>query len=99
MPAVTLLALFAGAAIVVGRARREPERQLDGTAGAAAIGAVAALAAVIAFVGLIGNIALARSGRALLERQGKAVVAEARTAHRWAPWSAQALQDLGEARS
>ena len=72
VPAVTLLALFTGAALVVAargenqvaaRPLRRPAR--------IAIGAVAAIAAVVAFVGLIGNIALARSNRALLDRQGQ----------------------------
>jgi hypothetical protein len=46
--------------------------------------------------GLIGNIALARSEQALLADKGKVVVSEAKRAHRWAPWSAQALRDLGD---
>ena len=60
------------------------------------IGAFAAVAAVVAFVGLIGNIALARSEQALQADKGKVVVSEAKRAHRWAPWSAQALRDLGD---
>jgi Flp pilus assembly protein TadD len=51
---------------------------------------------VVAFVGLIGNIALARSEQALLADKGKVVVSEAKRAHRWAPWSAQALRALGD---
>ena len=51
---------------------------------------------MVAFVGLIGNIALARSEQALLADKGKVVVSEAKRAHRWAPWSAQALRDLGD---
>jgi O-Antigen ligase len=99
MPAVTLLALFAGAALVVaargsdrtaGRRLRRPTRIV--------IGLLAALAAAVAFVGLIGNIALARSGQALLDGNARVVVAQAQKAHRWAPWSAPALRELGEGR-
>ena len=99
VPAVTLLALFAGAALVV--AARGESRTAAGPLrrpARVAIGALAALAAVVAFVGLIGNIALAHSGRALLDGNGKVVVAQAKRAHRWAPWSAQALRQLGEGR-
>lgn len=97
MPAVTLLALFAGATLIVaargeGRAAAKPlSRPVR-----ISIGAFASVAAVVAFVGLIGNIALARSGQALLDGKGKVVVSEAKRAHRWAPWSAQPLRDLGE---
>ena len=100
VPAVTLLALFTGAALVVAargenqaaaRPLRRPAR--------IAIGAVAAIAAVVAFVGLIGNIALAAQQQALLADKGKVVVSEAKTAHRWAPWSAQALRELGDGSS
>ncbi len=99
VPAVTLLALFAGAALVV--AARGKDRNAGkplGRPARIAIGSVAAVAAVAAFVGLIGNIALARGGKALLDGRGKVVVKEAQRAHRWAPWSAQALRDLGEGR-
>ncbi len=97
VPAVTLLALFAAAALVVA-ARGESQaaaRPLARTV-RIVIGALAAVAAVVAFVGLIGNIALARSEQALQADKGKVVVSEAKRAHRWAPWSAQALRDLGD---
>ncbi len=97
MPAVTLLALLAGASLVVA-ARGESQSAATPLRRSVriAIGTAAALAAVVAFVGLIGNIALARSNKALLDGKGKVVVREAKRAHRWAPWSAQALRDLGE---
>ena len=97
VPAVTLLALFAGAALVVAaRGENQAAARPLGRTVRIVIGALAALAGVVAFVGLIGNIALARSERALLDDKGKVVVSEAKRAHRWAPWSAQALRDLGD---
>ena len=99
MPAVTLLALFAGAALVVAARGREPQaagKPLGQRRRASRSARSRRVAAVVAFVGLIGNIALARSGKALLDGNGKVVVAQAKRAHRWAPWSAQALRDLGE---
>ena len=99
MPAVTLLALFTGAALVVAaRGESRTAARPLGQRARIALAALAALAAVTAFVGLIGNIALARSGKALLDGNGKVVVAQAKRAHRWAPWSAQALRQLGEGR-
>ena len=96
MPAVTLLALFAGAALVAaarsdGVTPPEPVRREVRIA----VGALAGLAALVAFVGLIGNIALAKSESAIQAYQGGTAVAQARRAHRWAPWSAEALRDLG----
>ena len=97
MPAVTLLALFAGAALVVAaRGKNRTAGKPLGSSVRIVIGSLAGVAAVVAFVGLIGNIALARSGKALINGRGKVVVTQAQRAHRWAPWSAQALRDLGE---
>jgi len=99
VPAVTLVALFAAATIVVA-ARGDDARSAQPLGGRArgAIGLLAAVAAVVAFVGLIGNLALAKAGGALLTGQKKVALAQAKKAHRWAPWSAAALRDLGEAR-
>ena len=99
VPAVTLLALLAAASIIVAaRGENQAGTRPLGRTVRIAIGALAAFAAVVAFVGLIGNIALARSEKALLNGNAKRVVTEARRAHRWAPWSAAALRDLGEGR-
>ena len=96
MPAVTLLALFAGAALVAaarsdGVTPPEPVRRSVRLA----IGALAGLAALVAFVGLIGNIALAKAQTAIQTYQPGTAVTQARRAHRWAPWSAEALRYLG----
>ena len=96
VPAVTLLALFAGAALVAAARGDAPRVVPAGVR--AAIGGVAALAAAIAFVGLVGNIAIGRAENAILNGFDRQAIADASKAHRWAPWSAQALRDLGEAR-
>jgi hypothetical protein len=98
MPAVTLLALFTGAAIVAASRRADPAPRTMRRPFRIAIGVGALIAAGLAFVGLIGNIALARSGAAALAGNGTKAVAEASVARTWAPWSAQALIDLGQGR-
>ena len=98
MPAVTLLALFAGAALVAAGRRREPEPRSMGQPVRIALGVGAIAAAVVAFGGLIGNIALSRGDDAVLHGLGRRAAAEGATAHRWAPWSVQALKDLGDGR-
>jgi len=95
MPAVTLLALFAAGAIV---AAARPEAQPLRRPARLALGAGAALVAAAAFVGLIGSIALSRAGDAVQNGEGRTAAAQAAKAHRWAPWSAQALEDLGDGR-
>jgi hypothetical protein len=95
MPAVTLLALFCGATLVAA-ARGKGSQAAFGRRSRVAIGAVATIAAAVAFVGLIGNLALAHAETGILNGYGRKAVADARRAHRWAPWSGQALRDLGE---
>ena len=73
----------------------EPGRLL-GTSVRAALGGVAAVAALVAFVGLIGNIALANAERGILNGFDRKAITSASKAHRWAPWSAEALRALGE---
>jgi hypothetical protein len=93
LPAVTLLALFAGTTLVVAaRGDREtasaPLRR--GMRVALAVAAVACGA--FAFVGLIGNLALSRAEAAVRVADGTKAAAEAKTAVRWAPWSTEALR-------
>ena len=95
MPAVTLLALFAGAAIIAAARGGEPRRAI-GTPMRATLGGVAAVAALVAFVGLIGNISLARAEDGILNGLDRQAITSASKAHRWAPWSAEALRALGE---
>jgi Flp pilus assembly protein TadD len=60
------------------------------------LGAGAGFVALAAFVGLIGNMALAEAQHGILNGSGAKAVAQAERAHRWAPWSAVALRELGE---
>jgi hypothetical protein len=98
MPAVTLLALFAGAMIVAAARRVEPAPRSMGRPGRIALGVATGAAAIVAFVALIGNLALSRANAAVLAGQGKKAASEAAKARDWAPWSTQALQDLGDGR-
>ena len=92
MPAITLTALLAGAAILVS-ARGERVLTVSPRLRGALLLAILPLAA-FALVGQIGNNALAASEDASKRRTA---IAEARTAIRWAPWSANAIEQLGEA--
>ncbi len=91
MPAVTLTALLCGVAILVA-GRRDDAGALSSRARAGILILVAALMA-FAVVGLIGNGALAASERA---EDRQTAEAEARKAMRWSPWSANAIEQLGE---
>ena len=53
--------------------------------------------AVFSMVGLVGNRALADAAREVDNGDFRAGAADARTAMRWAPWSAEAHQHLGRA--
>jgi hypothetical protein len=89
---VTLLALACGASMLVagrpGNERPAPR---------AILLAAAAIVVVAGFVGLAGNIALSRAGDAARAGNWPAAVRNARPAETFAPWSAQPLQQLGEA--
>jgi hypothetical protein len=95
MPAVTLTALFCGAALLVASrtptsSSVQPRRRLLVLACVLALG-------TFAFVGLRGNQAIADAENAA--RGGgdlAAVVADAKRASRWAPWSARPWQLRGE---
>lgn len=97
MPAVTLLALFVGAAMVAA-ARGKPIVLLGRLPYRIALVSAGAVVAAIAFVGLIGNLALARAQNAILNGYGQSAIVDATRAHRWAPWSGPALKALGESR-
>jgi O-Antigen ligase len=95
MPAVTLAALFSGAALVVA-ARPDQARVLSGRIRAALVVAVLALSA-FAFVGLMGNNAIAASEDAVDNGNWSEAAAEARKAMDWMPWSPQPWEALAEA--
>jgi tetratricopeptide (TPR) repeat protein len=94
MPAVTLVALFCGAAMLVA-ARTGRERPFGSRTRAGLLVATLALGA-FAFVGLIGNSALSSSADALAASDWSKAEAEARKAARWAPWSSDPWQLLGQ---
>jgi hypothetical protein len=96
LPAVTLAAVFTGAALLVA-GRRAPSRSIGPRGRFVVLASMLALAA-FAFVGLRGNQAIAAAEHAAHVR-GKlaAAVAEASRASRWAPWSARPWQLRGEA--
>jgi hypothetical protein len=97
MPAVALLALFTAAVLVAAARGRQPRWAVTRLP-RLILGVAAGVVVVIAFVGLIGNIALGEAQNGILNRSGQKAVVEAAKAHRWAPWSAVALRELGESR-
>ena len=94
MPAVTLLAVACGVLLVGAAGGRTWRLQTPARAGA-----VAALSVVTAFaaLGLVGNRALGRASEDVAAGRWEAGLEHARTATQWSPWSAEALQYLGNA--
>jgi tetratricopeptide (TPR) repeat protein len=96
LPALTLVALVC-AAVLLAAARREERAFEPGVwVRGAAVAATIALVAV-AFVTLTGNNAIAASDEAAEEERWADAEDEARTAKRWAPWSSEPWQRLGDA--
>ena len=96
LPAVTLAALAcAGAVLVASRSEIEPRRL--GLRLRVPLVAASLVLFSAALIGLMGNLALARAGDAIAAGDDKQGEADARAARRWAPWSAQPWQKLGEA--
>jgi Flp pilus assembly protein TadD len=96
LPAITVAALVCAAALLAA-ARRE-ERALDPPTWARGAGVAATVAIiVVAFVTLTGNSAIAASDEAGDDGRWAEAEDEARTAKRWAPWSSEPWQRLGEA--
>ena len=97
MPAVTLTALFIGAAIVVAARPGDAEpRPLSPRVRYPALAVVLALMAV-AFVGLVGNMALSESARAAQKADWPVAEEQARKAMTWARWSPEPWRRLGDA--
>jgi hypothetical protein len=96
MPALTLAALFCGAALLVCTRVGRPVTPLGTRLRVSALALTLVLAG-FAFVGLRGNRAIAASEAAASHLQWERAAAEARTARGWAPWSARPWQLLGEA--
>jgi O-antigen ligase/polysaccharide polymerase Wzy-like membrane protein len=97
MPAVTLLGLFCGTALVLAARPDEPP-VLSRRARAVPLAVTLALVAV-AFAGLIGNGALQSSARAADARRWAESDSQARKATRWLPWSSEAWRHLAIAQS
>ncbi|MGZ4392068.1 MAG: O-antigen ligase family protein, partial [Gaiellaceae bacterium] len=95
MPAVTLLGLFCGTAILL--AARSRSRPVHLPVFARGIGVAAAVAlTVFAFFGLLGNRALSAANAAADSRQPRKQESKARQAVRWAPWSSEAWRLVAE---
>jgi tetratricopeptide (TPR) repeat protein len=96
LPAVTVLALVCAAAMLVAaRPSLKPHVITPRTRVPLVAATLVLLAA--SFVGLMGSVALARAGDATAAGRFRGAEAEARRAQRWAPWSAEPWQKLGEA--
>jgi hypothetical protein len=96
VPAVTVAALFCGAALLVAARPAWPMALSRRALWRMSALALTIVLAVFAFVGLRGNQAIASSEAAALERNWAKSVADAREARRWAPWSSRPWQLLGE---
>jgi O-antigen ligase len=97
MPAVTLLGLFCGAALLL--AVRPNHRRAPSARARALALAGALMLASVAFAGLIGNGALDASANAASAGRWRQSASEARKAIRWLPWSSEAWRRLALAQS
>ena len=90
LPAITLVALLCAIALLAaGQGRSAPGPVLTGRGRAAGLAATVALA-LFSLIGLFANHALAESDRALDAGDPSGAQEAARSATRWAPWSAEA---------
>ncbi len=97
MPAVIVGALLLAAALFAAGRRRA--RVLRVGVPARLTGVLAAVAlSLFAFAGLMGNVAVADAESASAVGNWDDVAANARDARRWAPWSSQPWELLGEAK-
>ncbi|MBD0290231.1 MAG: O-antigen ligase family protein [Thermoleophilia bacterium] len=96
MPAVTVPALLCAGGLLLLSGEREQSVRVSGAFRGVLLVVVLAAAAA-AFVGLIGNAALSSAGAALAADRAGDAASDAREATRWAPWSPEPWQLLGEA--
>jgi hypothetical protein len=95
LPAVTLAGLLCGVAAL----RSSPSNTVSPGTKLRAAGVAAALGlAAFALIGLAGNRAIARAAEALRANDAPRAQAEARSARRWAPWSAEPYRIESQAR-
>ncbi len=96
LPAVTFAGLLCGAALLAA-GRGDAERTKRGPVLTGVVIAALLAAAGFSVVTLVGNRALAKSTAAVDAADWKRGRAEAHSATRWLPWSAEAWQNLGNA--
>jgi O-Antigen ligase len=96
LSAVTLVGLVCGAATLAGGHSIASARPISSRLRWGSVAAAASLA-VAAAIGLVGNSALGASNSALKSGSWVRAAADARTAHRWMPWSPQPWAALGRA--
>jgi hypothetical protein len=96
LPAVTLVALTCGAALVVSGERVRQRVAVGGWARGLAVGAAVVVAGFAGFA-LIGNLALATAQAANQSGNWDKAAVQARRAHQWMPWSPKPLLALGTA--
>lgn len=96
LPAVTLVALTCGAALVISGQRTRSRVALGPWARGVVIGTAVVVAGFAGF-GLVGNSALATAQAANGSRNWDKAAIQARRAHRWMPWSPKPLLALGTA--
>jgi O-antigen ligase len=95
VPSVTLAGLACGVALIAWARRQGAERSVSSRHRAGALAVVLPLLAFV-FVMHVGNTALLSSVEALALGDADRAAAEARRATRWAPWSYEPWQRLGE---
>jgi O-antigen ligase len=95
MTAVTLTALFCGAALLLA-ARGAEQPPLDRRARVTGV-ALACLLGLAALAGFVGNQAAASASDALDAEQLSAAAGDAKRARQWQPWSPEPWRLLGEA--
>jgi tetratricopeptide (TPR) repeat protein len=96
LPVLTVMALLCATAMLAAARREERPLRLGTWVRGGAVAGALAVAAVV-FVALVGNIAIAASDTAADEGSWSKAASEARKAKRWAPWSSEPWQRLGEA--
>jgi hypothetical protein len=96
MPAVTVTALVCGAAALISARDESRPRPLPSSLRYAGV-ALAAAVGAFALACFAGNRAASASVAAASTKKWGAAAADARTAHRWLPWSAEPWELLGNA--
>jgi tetratricopeptide (TPR) repeat protein len=96
LPVLTILALLCGTAMLAAARREDRPLQLGAWARGGAVAGTLVIAAVF-FGTLVGNTAIAGSDAAADDANWSKAESEARKAKRWAPWSSEPWQRLGEA--